>query len=49
MIYWGLALRWNQRFEARMAEDEDREEPTKLPVLPKKEGGNLSGIYLYVQ
>jgi hypothetical protein len=32
-----------------MAEDEDREKPTKLPVLPKKEGGNLYGTYLYVQ
>ncbi|KAJ0122848.1 Uncharacterized protein HZ326_31567, partial [Fusarium oxysporum f. sp. albedinis] len=28
-----------------MAEDEDREKPTKLPVLPKKEGGNLYGTY----
>jgi len=40
---------WYSRFEARMAEDEDREKPTKLPVLPKKEGGNLYGTYLYVQ
>lgn len=32
-----------------MAEDEDREKPTKLPVLPKKEGGHLYGTYLYVQ
>ncbi|KAH7111542.1 hypothetical protein EDB81DRAFT_354904 [Dactylonectria macrodidyma] len=32
-----------------MAEDEDREMPTKLPVLPKKEGGILYGTYLYVQ
>jgi ABC-type phosphate transport system auxiliary subunit len=49
MIFWGFALRWNQRFEVRMAEDEDREKPTKLPVLPKKEWGNLYGTYLYVQ
>ncbi|KNB13926.1 hypothetical protein FOXG_22690 [Fusarium oxysporum f. sp. lycopersici 4287] len=27
-----------------MAEDEDREKPTKLPVLPKKEGGHLYEI-----
>jgi hypothetical protein len=32
-----------------MAEDEDREKPTKLSVLPKKEGANLYGTYLYVQ
>ncbi|KAG4253032.1 hypothetical protein FPRO03_14254 [Fusarium proliferatum] len=32
-----------------MAEDEDREKPTKLPVLPKKEGGNLYGTYFTYQ
>ncbi|KAL5611143.1 hypothetical protein FOBRF1_007260 [Fusarium oxysporum] len=39
---------WQGRFEAKMAEDEDREKPTKLLVLPKKEGGNLYGTYFHM-